>query len=326
MHQVRGRDYVYKRIWLLSEREPDLWNIWYQRYLINCKQVSTHHNTILVFLLVLQVSSNNSTTVSCFTCPVWQQPDSGRAACIPCQDMCRCPSDYEDVNGTCVRTTDVVPDSSTLYTLNHQGRLYVSSFLRNWVRPIASKCKVLDSLWPEINIKYIQSHILFSPSVMEGRASIWPISAPLLTIILIRNRLAPSTDSFPIVSVFHLYITMKEATITFLNLNASIYAKIKYDIIMLIMPNIKYNKFYIWMVYRGSSLWWNSTHSMVHTCLWNHFNPSSLQCAAPILGVKCREMPILERRARYRTRASTMAICTFMNSFSSINLVWSTFL
>ena len=91
---------------------------------------------------MLQVTGNNETTIRCLTCPVWHQPDVTKSTCIPCLTMCHCPIEYVDVKGTCVRKNDIIPDSPTLYTLNFQGKYYSSSYMKTWVQPVASKCKV----------------------------------------------------------------------------------------------------------------------------------------------------------------------------------------
>ena len=62
--------------------------------------------------------------------------------CIPCSNMCYCPSEYEDVNGTCVKDFFTIPDTPTIFTYNLHGRPYISNYLRDWVRLTAIKCKV----------------------------------------------------------------------------------------------------------------------------------------------------------------------------------------
>lgn len=85
---------------------------------------------------------NNQTTFACLKCPTWYQPNHEQTACIPCDTKCHCPDDYEDVNGTCVRGYEAIPDTPSLYTITVNRRAYVSNYLRDSVRPVAIKCKV----------------------------------------------------------------------------------------------------------------------------------------------------------------------------------------
>ena len=102
---------------------------------INCVFLSRNQ------IVVLQVAEN-ITSAQCMKCPLWHQPDHTKSLCIPCSNMCHCPSDYEDVNGTCVKDSFTIPDTPTIFTYNLHGRPYVSNYLRNWVRLTATKCKV----------------------------------------------------------------------------------------------------------------------------------------------------------------------------------------
>ena len=103
-----------------------------------------YHNNTDRFIkknTVLQITGNE-TVVRCLTCPFWHQSDQAKSTCIPCFNACHCPFDYEDVQGSCVKKSDIISDSPTLYTLSFQGRYYSSSYMKQWVQPVASKCKV----------------------------------------------------------------------------------------------------------------------------------------------------------------------------------------
>ncbi|XP_046440894.1 meckelin-like [Daphnia pulex] len=89
---------------------------------------------------VLQITGN-ITSARCLKCPLWHQPDDTKSSCVPCSNMCHCPSEYEDVNGTCVKDLFTIPETPTIFTYNLHGRPYISNYLRNWVRLTAIKCK-----------------------------------------------------------------------------------------------------------------------------------------------------------------------------------------
>nr|CAH0112295.1 unnamed protein product [Daphnia galeata] len=94
---------------------------------------------------VLQVAEN-ITSAQCMKCPLWHQPDQTKSLCIPCSNMCHCPSDYEDVNGTCVKDSFTIPDTPTIFTYNLHGRPYVSNYLRDWVHGGGKYCEHLINL------------------------------------------------------------------------------------------------------------------------------------------------------------------------------------
>ena len=77
-------------------------------------------------------------------CPLWSQPDIGKSSCVTCSNLCHCPDGYEDVNGTCVKGNELInmADSPNIFTFSFQGKYFISSYYKQYVKMLTAKCKV----------------------------------------------------------------------------------------------------------------------------------------------------------------------------------------